>query len=148
MIKGTRTGRDVFNKLDHNVQKRGTEVGKTVFVCTGGGGALQGGRKGSKSLRAGDGSPRASLALHHPRGSAGPQVSRVSASPGSTNVVRNCEFHQNPPRAMLTPCHREALPSHSEVRRLSAGSALTRLTEPHGEVCIFLSDLSPRHQID
>lgn len=101
LMKGTGTGRDIFNKLDHNIRKRWTKVGKTVFVCAGGGGALQGGRKGSKSLRAGDGSPRESLALHHPQGSARPparpQVSGVSASPCSTNVVRNCEFHQTPP---------------------------------------------------
>uniref|UniRef100_A0A3B4V8C9 HAT C-terminal dimerisation domain-containing protein n=1 Tax=Seriola dumerili TaxID=41447 RepID=A0A3B4V8C9_SERDU len=147
-MEGTCTGRDIFNKLDCNIQKEGLKWESCVSVCTDGAGAMQGARKGLRACVL-EVAPHVKF-LHcviHREALAGrclePELRDVLQT--SVKMVNFIKSRPLQSRLFATLCHEmgsdhEALLFHTEVRWLSHGKVLTRLFELREEVRIFLSD--------
>ncbi len=149
-MEGTCTGRDIFNKLDCNIQKEGLGWESCASVCTDGAGAMQGARKGLRACVL-EVAPHVKL-LHcmiHREALAGrcPEPELRDVLQTSVKIVNFIKSRPLQSRLFATLCHEmgsdhEALLFHTEVRWLSHGKVLTRLFELREEVRIFLSDCS------
>lgn len=147
-MEGTCTGRDIFEKLNSNMQKEGLQWDSCVSVCADGAAAMQGGTKGLKAcvLQVAPHVKFLHCMIHREALASRCLESEFrSVFQTSVEIVNFIKARPVQSRLFAKLCHEmgsdhEALLCHTEVRWLSHGNVLTRLFELREEVHIFLSD--------